>query len=134
MEPPLSESRTRILTPRYLMEYQGSYVSIRPGYEPADTADDNWWTLLAEICTANDCYRVLSDTDLCPPASSFSETFDSAAKAAAVLSQVKLAIYFGENLPSESQIFFQTVARNRGLVVELFSQREEALCWLNAMD
>lgn len=122
-----------MLPPLYVIEYHSRYVEVRPGYERVNNRDHAWWKTLADICTANNCYQVLSDAELFPAAMTLFDAFETAIAATPILLRVNLAICIGVQPATESLSFFQTVASNRGASVEAFSHRKEALDWLLKM-
>ena len=91
---------------------------------------DDLWQNLANACKTHDCRKVLNEGNL-----DFSKirAYDSysAGSHAGEIRGLRMACLFPNYKPDEQSEFFKTVAANRGATIELFTDRDAALKWLD---
>ena len=119
----------------FTLDFVSDYIRIQypRNYEITPESQQKLWTAIGEACRKYNCHRVLAETSV-PPKRNMSQidAFKSASQAASASSDLRLACLFPEYQTDETTEFFITVAYNRGVRIEFFSNREEALKWLNA--
>lgn len=93
-----------------------------------------FWNELAEFCKKKDCKKVLAEGKIFKRKMSTVEAFESGNTAGKKILGLWLACVFPQYKPDETTEFFKTVAKNRGVRIEFFTDREKALEWLNVAD
>jgi hypothetical protein len=119
--------------------YKGVEFTFREGYVHI-THPDNFvilsedleklWVNLAAACRAFDCNRVLNEGNLDLSKLRAFDSYTAGAQAGEIRG-LRMACLFHDFQPDEKAEFFQTVAANRGAKVKFFTDRAEALKWLD---
>ncbi|HSU25274.1 MAG TPA: hypothetical protein VLI65_04795 [Pyrinomonadaceae bacterium] len=114
------------------VEFKGGYIHIRHGedFEITPERTDDFWNFLAKICEEHDCSRVLAEGPTPKRRMDTVAAFQSGVQAAGVRKDLWLAIYFHNYEPDELSELFERSARNRGIHVRFFDNRDRALNWL----
>jgi hypothetical protein len=114
------------------IEFNGDFIELRHarGARIDARTMDARWTLISEACAKFDCNRVLVEGEAPERDMSTMDAFGSGVRAAEVAATLKLALCFADYEPDDLSEFFKTVAYNRGVQAEFFSNREDALKWL----
>ena len=119
----------------FTLDFVNDYIRIQHprNYEITPESQQKVWAAIGEACRKYNCHRVLAETTV-PPKRNMTQidAFKSATLAANASSELRLACFFPEYKTDETTEFFITVAYNRGVRIEFFSNREEALKWLGA--
>ena len=121
------------MTTNFTLEFHGNYIRVQhpEDYEITPKGQYQLWTAIAEACKKYNCRRVLAESPA-PPKRSMStmDAFRSAEKAMQSAPGLSMACCFPGYKPDETTELFKTAAFNRGVRIEFFSKREEALNWL----
>ncbi len=88
-----------------------------------------FWRRIAEECQSRGLHRVLVEEDF-PNAISEVELYELVTQAENALRRLRIAFVDRRADHAESNLFAETVARNRGLVVKVFTDTETAARWL----
>ncbi len=117
----------------FALEFRGDHIHIQhpPDYEITPKGQEKLWAELAEACKKYDCRRLLAEAST-PPRRRMGtvDAFESAGRAVQSAPGVSLACCFPGYKSDETTEFYKTAAYNRGVRVEFFSSRDEALKWL----
>jgi hypothetical protein len=111
----------------------------RPGHlyafvsGPKDTIDVSrrYWSEIASECEKRHISRVLVEEDF-PNAISDADTFDLIAGSDTAMRRLRIAFVDRRSDQFESNLFGETVARNRGMIVKVFDDATAAQIWLQA--
>src|SRR5215203_6187418 len=103
-----------------------NYVRLTAGATAANLSE------LANACRKASIHRVIFDGPICTENLTVSEVFSLAIYAAVALQGIKVASVSRQDDVLDNLRFFQTVAANRGLQLELFSKTWDALAWLRS--
>lgn len=119
----------------FTLDFDDDYIRIRhpDGYEITPESQRQLWSEIGEACRKYNCRRVLAESPA-PPLRSMNQldAFKSAGQAAEASSGLRVALYFQGYQADDTTEFFITSAYNRGVRIEFFSSRDEALEWLGA--
>jgi hypothetical protein len=114
------------------IEYKGDHLHIRhgEGFRVTPETMDVFWGMLADACEKYDCSRVYAvgpapDRDIDTVGA-----FRSGVQAAESAPELWLALCFQGYQTDELSELFKNAARNRGVHVKFFSDREQAHRWL----
>ncbi|MBI3562896.1 MAG: hypothetical protein HY080_14395 [Gammaproteobacteria bacterium] len=115
----------------FTIEYRGDYLYVLVGksYEITPVSMGMFWPAITQACEQYQCWRVLSEGIITARRMSTVDAFNSALQAASN-AQLTLACCFHGYQPDELTEFFKTVAYNRGVRIEFFSNLEQAYRWL----
>lgn len=116
------------------IEFKGDYIHIihPKGFQISPESLNELYFKLAECCKKNNCYRVLSECDSPRRTLSIDRAFKSGNHLSSNIPFLKIACCFYNYVPDETSEFFKTVAFNRGVRVEFFSNRDDAIKWLKS--
>jgi len=92
------------------------------------------WTRVAEQCRAADCHRVIGVNHLSGPVSS-TEVYQIGLQVPGILGGAVRRLAFvvlGNEEAFRANLFFESVAVNRGLEARIFADEAKALEWLRA--
>jgi hypothetical protein len=95
---------------------------------------DEYWNMIGEGCAKYDCKLVLVEAEAPRRKMNTMDVFGSGIKASEVAATLRLALCFTGYKPDELSEFFKTVAYNRGVTAEFFSNRADALKWLGVCE
>lgn len=121
------------------MENKGYTIERREGYIYVHHSPDTQitretsaavWEELGRICKEENCSNILVEADAPTRKMDTTAAFESGTQLARMAAGLKLALLFHDYKPDELSEFFKTVAHNRGVRIEFFSDREKALDWL----
>lgn len=119
----------------FTLDFVSDYIRIQhpDNYEITPESQQKLWKAIGEACRKYDCRRVLAESRTSPHRRMNQlDAFKSASQAAHASSKLRVACLFPGFMPDETTEFFITSAYNRGVRIEFFSEREEALEWLCA--
>ena len=118
------------------INFTGELIEIRHpnGYKIEPRSMDRYWTMIGEACEKYKCNLVLVEAEAPQREMSTMDAFGSGIRASEVAITLKLALCFAGYEPDELSEFFKTVAYNRGVRAEFFSNRSDALKWLGIRD
>jgi hypothetical protein len=85
---------------------------------------------LMEVCKKGSCVRVLLEAPSPRRKMDTTAAFESGTRLARVSPGLRIAMLFYNYKTDELTEFFKTVAHNRGVRVEYFSEKKKALEWL----
>lgn len=125
-----SEQKTAIDGLSY--DFNGEFVHIKhpPGFEITAKTMGGFWSWLHKTCSDNKCSRVLVEAPAPVRNMNTMAAFDSGTGAAASTRKLRVALCFENYEPDDLSEFFKTVARNRGVKIEFFSDFDSAREWL----
>ena len=117
----------------FSLDFIGNYIRIQHpvDYEITPESQRQLWTAIGEASRKYNCWRVLAESPA-PPQRNMNtlDAFRSAGQAANASSMLRVACVFPGYSTDETTEFFITAAYNRGVRIEFFSDRNEALYWL----
>jgi hypothetical protein len=116
----------------FTIEVHDNYIHVRhaPGYEINRESAAVFWTAITEACKLNNCNRVFREGKDIIRNMSTMDVFESAEQAARNVRGLRVAYCFNNYPEDELSRFLKTAAINRGVEVEFFSDRKDALKWL----
>lgn len=119
----------------FTIEFRGNYILVRhaPGFEINSQSSAKLWSALAVECKTYNCRRVLREGKPGRRKMNWLAAYDSAVLATNVIWGLRVACCFENYAADEMTEFFKTVASNRGVEIEFFSDRQEALRWLGVI-
>ncbi len=114
------------------IEYNGRYIHIVTSSKFAINPEEQTklWNEIAKSCKENSCLKVFHEGPSPIRKMTTVDSFESGVMASEVVPGLRLAVFFPEYPADEITQFFKTVAFNRGVTVEFFTDRSEALRWL----
>lgn len=114
------------------IEIKGDFINLRhgEGFEISPAKMNEFWTFLSEICDEHNCNKVLAEGPAPVRNMDTVAAFQSGVQPADVVQGFWLALCFDNYQPDEISELFVHAARNRGVHVKFFSDREKALRWL----
>ena len=120
----------------YNFEFFGNYIQVRHSENFVITPPEmmKFWTELAEFSKQHNCKKVMVDGTIGYRKMSTVEAFESGSIAGRKVLGVWLAFYFPDYKPDQITEFFKTVARNRGVRIDFFTDREIAFKWLSVLE
>jgi hypothetical protein len=120
----------------FTTEFCGEYISVRhaEGFEITSKSAKKVWLTLADECKAHNCRRVLREGAPSGRNMTWLEVYNSAVQAAKLVPGIRVAYCFENYTEDELTRFFKIVTSNRGVEIEFFSDRREALRWLGVKD
>ena len=116
----------------FTIEFRENHLYVRhaPDFEITPESTARLWSALARECKAYNCPRVLGEGKQIGRRMSVLSAYDSAIQATKVIPGLRVACCFENYVPDKLTKFFKTVASNRGVQIEFFSDCTEALRWL----
>jgi len=119
----------------YSFKFSGNYIYVQHFEDFTAYAQSRikFWEDLADFCKANHCKKVFAEGNIFKRKMSTVEAFEFGNTAGKKILGLRLAFVFPEYQPDATTDFFKTVAKNRGVRIEFFNDREEALQWLNVV-
>jgi hypothetical protein len=105
-------------------------VALAPGYEIDRAGVTELMKSVSDVCARQGQRRVLIEGTVAARRMATMDSFAIGALAGNVLAGVSLACCFYGYKPDDKSQFFKDVAQNRGVRVEFFGERDEALRWL----
>lgn len=114
------------------IEFKDDHIHIRHGEGFRITPDgmEAFYTLLAKTCDKYGCSRVFAEGPAPIREMDTVGAFRSGVQAAEAVPNLWLAICFQDYETDELSDLFKNAARNRGVFVKFFSDREQAHRWL----
>ena len=114
------------------MVFRGEYLHILhpPNYEITSEGMKKLWTTLVEACQTHQCTKVLAEGKVYLRKMNAGEAYSSGTTAATI-PRLRLACLFYDYVPDDLTAFFKMVSSNRGVAVEFFTKKEDALKWLD---
>jgi hypothetical protein len=106
------------------------HVALAPGYEIRPESAAELMKALSDVCTRQGQRRVLLEGAVAARRMATMDSFAVGTLAGSMLAGVSLACCFYGDKPDDKLLFFKDVAQNRGVRVEFFGDRDEALRWL----
>lgn len=117
----------------FAITFHNNYIQVQHPEDYTITPENQrkLWLALAAACKKYQCRRVIALAPA-PPKRSMNtmDAFDSAMQAIQAARGMSLACCFTGYQPDETSEFFKTVAHNRGVKVEFFTDQEQAFKWL----
>ncbi len=114
------------------LELREGYLHARlvPGFEITPERMNRLWKEIGDACAHHRIRRVLTEGTVSGRRMTTMDSFDSAAAAARLVPGLAMACFVQGHVPDQQTEFFKIAAMNRGVRVEFFAKREEALRWL----
>lgn len=106
------------------------YARLVPGFEITPDRMNRLWKEVGEACARHGMRRVLTEGTVSGRRMTTMDSFENAAAAARLVPGLAMACYVQGHVPDEQTQFFKIAAMNRGVRVEFFNNRDEALRWL----
>jgi hypothetical protein len=106
------------------------YACLVPGFEINPERMNRLWTAVGEACQKSGRRRVLTEGTVSGRRMTTMDSFQNAAAAARLAPGLAMACFVQGHVPDEQTEFFKIAAMNRGVRVEFFNNRDEALRWL----
>jgi hypothetical protein len=116
----------------FSIEFHGTYVHIlhQPGFVASLDAVEDMWARFAEICDEYDCRKVLVEAPDPTQRLDTMTAFDAGRGLAKINPGITVAFSLPGYDPDDVSTFFKTVAQNRGVEIEYFSNADDAREWL----
>lgn len=120
----------------FSIEFNGKYIHIMhaPDYEISPESNEKLWNELAEACRKHKCKKALAESTNQKRKINSMDAFHSGVKGSESIPGLMLAICIKEYTPDETTKFFINVAYNRGVRIEFFNDKQQALAWLGFKD
>ena len=114
------------------LEVREGYLFARlvPGFEITPDRMNRLWKEIGEACLRHGVRRVLTEGTVSGRRMTTMDSFENAAAAARMVPGLAMACFVQGHAPDEQTEFFKIAAMNRGVRVEFFNNRDEALRWL----
>ena len=114
-------------------EVHPTYLHIKhpPGYVITSENTGEKWRRIGELCQEHGSAKVIVEAEQPERQLDTGSAFDAGRALAENMSGLSVAICFHGYEFDDLSTFFKTVAQNRGVRVELFSDLDEALQWLD---
>jgi hypothetical protein len=106
------------------------HVALAPGYELRAQGATELMKSVSDVCARHGQRRVLIEGTVAARRMGTMDSYAIGALAGSMLAGVSLACCFYGYKPDDKSQFFKDVAQNRGVRVEFFAERGEALRWL----
>lgn len=106
------------------------HVALVPGYELRPQGATELMKSVSDVCARQGQRRVLIEGTVATRRMATMDSYAIGALAGSMLAGVSLAFCFYGYQPDDKSQFFKDVAQNRGVRVEFFGERDEALRWL----
>ena len=106
------------------------YASLVPGFEINPERMNRLWAAVGDACLKSGMRRVLTEGTVSGRRMTTIDSFQNAAAAARLVPGLAMACFVQGHVPDEQTEFFKIAAMNRGVRVEFFNNRDEALRWL----
>jgi len=107
------------------------HIKYPPGYVIASENMQNKWKRIGQLCRDHGVAKVLIESDKPERQLDTGSAFDAGRALADHMSGLSVAICFHGYEFDDLSAFFKTVAQNRGVRVEFFSELGDALEWLD---
>jgi len=123
--------RQQDLSTDFEIIFRGSYIHIllAENYEITPSGVEKMWKATADACRTYNCKKVLSEGNIHSRKLKAWDAYNSSSQASEVLG-LRHACLFYNYQPDDMTDFFKTVSLNRGITVEFFTNKAEALEWL----
>ena len=121
---PLDSEATLELREGYL------YARLVPGFEITPERMSRLWQSIGEACVRHGMRRVLTEGTVVGRRMTTMDSFENAAVAARLVPGLAMACFVQGHIHDEQTEFFKIAAMNRGVRIEFFNNRDEALRWL----
>lgn len=117
----------------FSLEFYGTFVHIMhpPGLAATAESVADIWGRLVDDCDKRNCRKVLVEASNMEGWLDTVSAFESGRLLAKIEPGIKVALCFYNYKFDELSSFFKTVAENRGVRVEFFSNPDEAKKWLD---
>ena len=112
------------------LEVHAEFISVSLKLDMRSDALPNCLRELASACAEYSCRHILGHVDGPLGALTTADVFEMATYLATTIPALKVALLIGDDDSEELQEFFQLAASNRGLMIEFFTDRTQALLWL----
>ena len=106
------------------------YARLVPGFEINPERMNRLWNAVGAACVRHKMRRVLTEGTVSGRRMTTMDSFENAAAAARLVPGLAMACFVQGHVPDEQTQFFKIAAMNRGVRVEFFNNRDEALRWL----
>lgn len=106
------------------------YARLVQGFEITPDRMNRLWKEIGEACAQHGMRRVLTEGTVSGRRMTTMDSFENAAAAARLAPGLAMACFVQGHVPDEQTQFFKIAAMNRGVRVEFFNNRDEALRWL----
>ncbi len=115
------------------LEVHPTYLHFKhpPGYVITSENTGEKWNRIGELCHEHGIAKVLIEADRPERQLDTGSAFDAGRALAENMSGLSVAICFHGYEFDDLSTFFKTVAQNRGVRVEFFSDLNDALSWLD---
>jgi len=106
------------------------YARLVPGFEITPERMNRLWKQLGEACEQHQVRHVLTEGTVSGRRMTTMDSFENAAVAARLVPGLTMACFVQGHVPDQQTDFFKIAAMNRGVRVDFFAKREDALRWL----
>jgi hypothetical protein len=106
------------------------YARLVAGFEITPDRMNRLWKEIGDACLRHGVRRVLTEGTVSGRRMTTMDSFENAAVAARLVPGLAMACLVQGHVPDEQTEFFKIAAMNRGVRVEFFSSRDEAMRWL----
>jgi hypothetical protein len=111
--------------------FRGSYIHIllAENYEITPAGVEKMWKATAEACRKYNCSKVLSEGNIHSRKLKAWDAYSSGSQASEIPAARHACLFYNYQ-PDDMSEFFKTVSSNRGITIEFFKNKDEALKWL----
>ena len=121
-----------MMTEDFDLEFHKDHLCITPGTNNASNSKDTrFWETLAEACASHNCRRMLCEVEIFPNEMTYTEAYFVTRLIAENIPAVKIACFVDGHVSTDLAEFVELTAANRGISIGFFSNRNEAIDWLN---
>ena len=106
------------------------YARLVPGFEITPERMNRLWKQIGEACEQHQVRQVLTEGMVSGRRMTTMDSFENAAVAARLVPGLAMACFVQGHVPDQQTDFFKIAAMNRGVRVDFFAKREDALRWL----
>ena len=115
------------------VEVRPAYMHIKypPGFVISPESSEKLWNNIGDLSRKHRRSKVLLEASAPVRELDTMSAFDSGRMIAEIMPVLTVALCFYDYAFDELSAFFKTVAQNRGVTIEMFTDMNEALAWLN---
>lgn len=123
--------RTRETSGDFTIIFRGSYIHVlmADNFEITPEGNRKVWEATAEACRQYDCFKVLSEGNVQSRRLKAFDAFKSGTQASEIRGLQNACLFYNYKTDDVTE-FFKTVAANRGVRIEFFTDKKTALKWL----
>lgn len=116
----------------YTIERREGYIYVLHSPDTQITRETSGavWEELGRVCKEENCTNILVEANAPTRKMDTTAAFESGTQLSRMAAGLKIALLFHNYKTDELSEFFKTVAHNRGVRVDFFTDKQKALEWL----